>query len=147
MISIAKHPAICVCVPVEYDTALQTAPRLIDDLDILDALCPVSKVTGLRENMLSLLRKVAGDPAKATLLNAALQVIPSVESLKGATDEQKVDYLVNRLDKGTPAEDDLIRSRLLEMIQDAPFKEQPKVDPTTIEFSEKDSPESNPESV
>lgn len=147
MISIAFHPAISVSVPQEYDTALQTAPRLIDGLDILDSLCPVSKVTGLRENMLTLLRKVAGDPAKAALLNVALQEIPTVESLKGATDEQKVDYLVNRLDKGTPAEDDLIRSRLLEMIQDTPFKEQPNVDPTTIDFSNNDSPESNSDAV
>ena len=147
MISIAIHPAISVSVPQEYDTPLQTAPRLIDGLDILDALCPVSKVTGLRENMLSLMRKVAGDPAKAALLSQALQEIPTVESLKGATDEQKVDYLVNRLDKGTPAEDDLIRSRLLEMIQDAPFKEQPNVDPTSIDFKPSDSPDSNPDGV
>lgn len=56
-------------------------PNLIDGVEVLDALCPVSKKTGLRENPLTLLRKVVSDPAKARLLEMALMELPSDNSL------------------------------------------------------------------
>ena len=63
MITIAKFNRKQLSLINETDSGI-TQPRLIDGLDVLEALCPVSKNTGLRENMLSLVRKMINDPAK-----------------------------------------------------------------------------------
>ena len=102
----------------EFDVCNDLHPRLIDGLDVIDALTPVSKKTGLRENLLTLLRKVVSDPAKAQLLNVALQELPKESSFNSMSDDDKIDALVMRLNTGSPAEDDLYRSRLSELIPD-----------------------------
>lgn len=92
-----------------YETSL---PRVIDGLDVVEALSPVSKKTGLRENFLTILRKVVADPRKQVLLQQALQELPADNSQSKLSDSEKLDFLTMRLSSGSPAEDDLIRQRL-----------------------------------
>lgn len=91
-------------------------PNLIDGVDILDALCPVSKKTGLRENPLTLLRKVVSDPVKARLLEQSLQELPVDNSQCNLSDDDKVNFLMMRLDSGSPTENEHFRQILLDSI-------------------------------
>ena len=144
MITIAKFNRKQLSLINETDSGI-TQPRLIDGLDVLEALCPVSKNTGLRENMLSLVRKMINDPAKQRLLIGALQEIPTSNQPSSMTDDQKVDFLTMRLESGTPAENDSIRQTLLDMIPDLPSGSSSPVSKDSIEFNKDDAPDSNVE--
>lgn len=89
---------------VEKEFYRDGAPCIIDGVDLLDILCPVSKKTGLRENPLSLIRKLAADPAKQALLYQCLQELPVDNSQAGLTDDMKFEMTPQRLMVGTPAE-------------------------------------------
>ena len=84
------------------------APCIIDGLDVLEALCPVSEKTGLRENFLSLIRKLTGDPAKQNLLYQCLQELPVDNSQQGLDEDSKFDMCPQRLEIGTPAENQVL---------------------------------------
>lgn len=90
------------------------APCLIDGVDILDSLCPVSKKTGLRENPISLIKKLANDPAKQALLLQCLQELPVDNSQANLPEDMKFDVVPQRLMVGTPAE----QEQLLNMWSD-----------------------------
>lgn len=137
MISIVKSAVI---LPVE-EKDVTVAPRLIDGLDIINALTPVSPKTGMRENLLSLARKLAADPQKAKLLEAAIQEIPSMRSDPRCTDEDLTETLMMRLQTGTPSENDAFRSGLMELIKSVPANQPSKspVDDTKIIFDNQSS--------
>lgn len=84
------------------------APCIIQGLDILNALCPVSKKTGMRENFLSLIRKLSGDPAKQALLMQCLQELPVDNSQAQLDEDAKFDMCPQRLEIGTPAENQVL---------------------------------------
>lgn len=87
------------------------APSVIEGVELLNTLCPVSKFTGCRENPLSLLGKITG--ADSNLLNSVLQELPVIASDSRLSDSDRVDFLVSRLGSGTPAEDAILSSRLM----------------------------------
>jgi hypothetical protein len=85
-------------------------PRLIDGVEILDTICPVSKLTGHRTNPLTLLGAVTDGNSR--LLQAVLAELPAVQTDPSVTDEDKLDLLVSRLDTGTFADMDAVRDAL-----------------------------------
>lgn len=93
------------------DCVVASTVEVIEGADILDVVCPVSKFTGHRESAFKLLGKLTG--AKADLLNAVLQEIPSLASDSRLSDEDRVAAIVDRLSTGTPAEDSLMAERLM----------------------------------
>lgn len=103
-------------------------PYLCDGVDVLDMLCPVSKVTGLRENPLSLIRKLVTDPAKQALLYQFLQEVPTDSSQSQLSDEERFDLCIQRLDCGTPAENDAMREVLMNVFDHASSALKPVVD-------------------
>lgn len=115
MISIAKCNNSPLGKTREKD--LNNQPRLIDGLDVLDTLCPVNEKTGLRENTLSLIRKLVNDPVKARLLESLISEIPSDNSMNQLTDEQRADMLAMRFDCGTPNENERFRENLLTIVE------------------------------
>lgn len=94
-------------------------PYLCDGVDVLEMLCPVSKVTGLRENPLSLIRKLVTDPAKQALLYQFLQEVPTDSSQSNLSDEERFNMCIQRLDCGTPAENDAMREILMNVFDHA----------------------------
>ncbi len=78
-------------------------PNVIEGINELDVLCPVSKLTGNRENPLQLLQKVL-PPDKAQLLGGILQEITPSSNDSRLTDADRFDLVKHRLLTGTPAE-------------------------------------------
>lgn len=110
------------CVPPQNVSELHykgDMPYLCDGVDVLDMLCPVSKVTGLRENPLTLIRKLVTDPAKQALLYQFLQEVPIDSSQSNLSDEERFDMCFQRLDCGTPAENDAMREILMNVFDHA----------------------------
>lgn len=99
-----------------YIKSEDSNPCVIEGAEIFDVLCPVSKLTGHRENPLSLMSKVLS-PDKVRALQLALQEIP-VDPQEGSkmSDDDYLDMLIPRLSSGSPSEDSLIRERLASMI-------------------------------
>lgn len=109
-------------------------PFLIEGLESIETLCPVSKLTGHRTNALTLLGMVTDSNAR--LLDNILQVLPSVQEID-APDDVKVDMLVPS-DYGSFAERDAVVKRLAD-ISDVLFQTVPKSD-DSIKFDSGDSP-------
>lgn len=95
------------------------APVLIEGANELDVLCPVSKLTGNRENPLMLLSKVL-PPDKAQLLGGILQTIPPSQNDSSLTDADRFDLVKSRLMTGTRSED-AQWMRYLESVSDVLF--------------------------
>lgn len=111
-------------------------PRLVDGVELLDTLCPISKETGVRENALSLLTKVL-DPKHQFLAEQILQVVPGVQEQQGISDDDALDMIVSRFDQGTPYENDQLRDRISRTLDVLiPPQKDPKEG--TIQFDEKD---------
>lgn len=91
-------------------------PCIIDGVDILDTLCPVSEATGLRENPLSLIRKLVQDPAKQALLMSIIQELPTDNSQQNLDEDSKFEFCAQRLNVGTPAENELLMNHLEKVI-------------------------------
>ena len=91
-------------------------PCIIDGVDILDTLCPVSKATGLRENPLSLIRKLVQDPAKQALLASIIHQLPTDNSQQNLDEDSKFEFCAQRLNVGTPAENEVLMQHLEKII-------------------------------
>lgn len=88
------------------------SPCICDGADVYDVLCPVSKLTGVRENPLRLLQSVL-PPDKVRLADAILQELPAVQSENpNISDDDALDMVVSRLSIGTPSENSVVRERL-----------------------------------
>lgn len=90
--------------PIEHEYKSNGVPVIIDGVDIINTLCPVSKKTGMRENLLSLIRKLVNDPAKQALLYQCIAEQPVDNSQAGLDEEGKFEFCPQRLQVGTPAE-------------------------------------------
>lgn len=108
-------PTCSISVSVNDSRQHLTAPLVIDGVEAYEVLCPVSKLTGHRENPLSLLKSLMNDPVKSRQLDAFLQELPTIDAPKGLSDDDMVDLMMDRLSTGTPAEDDKYR-RMLESV-------------------------------
>lgn len=90
--------------PVQPAYKVSDIPCVIEGINELDVLCPVSKLTGNRENPLHLVNKIL-PPDKAQLLGGILQEIPPSSNDSRLTDADRFDLVKTRLMTGTPAED------------------------------------------
>lgn len=90
--------------PSYPDYKLKELPKIIDGVQELDVLCPVSKLTGNRENPISLLMKVLPSD-KANLLGGIMQQIPPSSNDSRLSDDDRFELVKSRLLTGTPAED------------------------------------------
>lgn len=117
---------------------LDVPDSVIEGAELFDTLCPVNKLTGHRSSVFKLLGKLTG--AKADLLNAVLQELPTVQSDPRLSDQDRVDYLVSRLSTGTPAEDALMAERIMNDLDALGLssKQADKVVESTIEFDKSD---------
>lgn len=93
------------------------APCVIDGVDIINTLCPVNKKTGLRENILSLLKKLVADPAKQALLMQCLQELPTNDGPQGVSDDILAEFCEQRLSVGTPAENAELRQQFMDVYE------------------------------
>lgn len=117
------------------------APVVIEGFQEIETLCPISHLTGKRENPLSLLAKIT-DAGKASMLANILQELPTDNSDFRMSDSDRISVLAERLSTGVPAEDERFRARL-ESIADVLFYKpavQSEVeDSNSIEFNANDS--------
>lgn len=90
--------------PSDPDYKLKELPKIIEGVQELDVLCPVSKLTGNRENPLILLMKVLPSD-KANLLGGIMQQIPPSSNDSRLSDNDRFELVKSRLLTGTPAED------------------------------------------
>ena len=121
-------------------------PTFVDGVDILDILCPVSKKTGLRENPLSLIRKLITDPAKQALLAQCLAEIPTDNSQNMLSEEEKFEFCMQRLQCGTPAENEVYAEHLrsvLDLAADAAKAQVVKEKHDVIQSTSQDIPVSS----
>lgn len=125
--------------------SVSSTVEVIEGKELYETVCPVSKFTGHRESPFKLLGKLTG--AKADLLNAVLQEIPSLASDPRLSDEDRVNAVVDRLSTGTPAEDSLMAERIMNDIDALGLRgnsvEQAK---PTIDFKPADSSDVSSES-
>lgn len=101
----------------ESPMVVGVAPCVIDGVDIINTLCPVNKKTGLRENILSLLKKLVSDPAKQAKLLQCLQELPTNDSPQGVSDDILAEFCEQRLSVGTPAENAALRRQFLDVYE------------------------------
>lgn len=98
-------------VSIQYKTAATPpeygvfcAPIVIEGVNELEVLCPISKLTGNRENPLQLLNKLL-PPDKAQILGGILQDLPATSNDSRLSDEDRFSLVKSRLLTGTPSED------------------------------------------
>lgn len=101
----------------EIPMIVGNAPCVIDGVDIINTLCPVNKKTGLRENILSLLKKLVSDPAKQALLLQCLQELPTNDGPQGVSDDILAEFCEQRLSVGTPAENAVLRQQFMDLYE------------------------------
>lgn len=89
-----------------------SCPVLIDGVDIINTLAPVSKKTGMRENLFTLVRKLVNDPAKQALLYQVIQELPTDNSQANLDEASKFEFCAQRLETGTPAENEKVLDAL-----------------------------------
>ena len=75
----------------------QEFPCIIEGSEAYDLVCPVSSVTGCRENPLALLKSLISDPTKSRALDMILQELPSISSPKGLTNDALFEQLQSAL--------------------------------------------------
>lgn len=102
---------------VERSFVCSALPNIMDGADLIDTLCPVSEKTGLRENLLTLVRKLISNPAKQALLMPFLQQLPCDNSQSSLSDEDRFELCAQRLCTGTPAENDVLRDSLMSIFE------------------------------
>jgi hypothetical protein len=112
----------------------------VEGTDIIYELLPVSKVTGLRANTITLLQ-MALSPKYQGLIPQILQDLPTLPSDGSLTDEDRCEMLAYRLCTGTPAENEQFTKQLMNVIGDLSPKAQESIkdgDPN-IHFNNQDA--------
>lgn len=110
MFSVCHKKSLGVVRP-RSDESFANTPVLVEGVEILDAICPVNDLTGTRENPLNLIGLIMNDTRK-DLLARLLADVPTVQSMRGLSDSEMVDFLAPRLATGMPAEDDAFTEHL-----------------------------------
>lgn len=140
-----SHKSVNVPEFVGDKAMLISTPVVIEGAELYDSICPVSKFTGKRCNPLSLLGLLTG--AKAEVLNSILQELPTIKFDPKLSDQDRVDFIVERCSTGSPAEDALMAERLmndLEALGLSSKQAEKFVDPS-ISFAPEDAPDTKGE--
>lgn len=96
----------------------ESFPVVIEGVEAYDLLCPVSSVTGCRENPLSLLKSLVNDPQKSRALDMILQELPSISSPTGLDNDTLFEQLQSVFEGTTFYEDDKFAERLMHISSD-----------------------------
>lgn len=111
--------------PIIHEPKIKS-PRgvvVIDGAQVIHTLCPVSKLTGLPMDIASAIRTALNDPKLNSLVMSIMQTLPSIPSDSRLTDDDKLDFVINHVDIGTPAETDRVREVLMK-VTDVLFPQQ-----------------------
>lgn len=109
--------------PIDVVPPVVDSPRIVEGVEVIDTLLPVSKLTGRREDPLTLLKSQFSKDSR--LLDSLLQELPTIPSDPNLSDADKVQLLAGKFDQGTPADNDAFVSRLME-VSDVLFPAQSK---------------------
>lgn len=90
------------------------APKVIDGVVELETLLPVSKLTGRRDDPLTILQMQFSKDSR--LLNALFQELPTVQSDASLSDDDRINMLAQRLSTGLPYEQDELVRQLSEVV-------------------------------
>lgn len=88
---------------------------VIEGSQIINTLCPVSKLTKLPMDITSAISMAINDPSLSGLVSQIVQTLPSIPSDSRLTDGDRLDLLISNFDLGTPAETDRVRASLMEI--------------------------------
>lgn len=115
---------------------------IMEGVEILDSLLPVSSVTGNRMSFYDALRLVSSEKYSRQI-DALMVEWPTVASDPRMSDDDRVDFLVSRLATGLPSEDDALREQLAKIVGDFSQVKPEVKTPDTIEFKSSDSPDAS----
>lgn len=104
---------------------VSTAPVVIEGMDIIEQICPVNPLTNKRASVLEALGSVVSDPKKRYLVDQLIKELPALRNNPNMDDEDRVAILSERLETGTPSEDEMAAERLSE-ISDVLFRGAPQ---------------------
>lgn len=105
--------------PVDFSDYGFDFPKVIEGVEAYDLLCPVSSVTGCRENPLALLKSLINDPAKSRALDMILAEVPSAaDTPAGLSNDQILEQLQSVFSSGTNYENDAFARRLMAISED-----------------------------
>lgn len=103
---------------VEIKRFESAEPLVIDGVDAYKALCPVSSVTGHRENPLKLLSTLASDPSKQRLLASVLQEIDVKSSSPDLSNDDLIMLAGDNLSSGSFFESDIQAQKYIDVLGD-----------------------------
>lgn len=132
----ARNKKPCVLRAIDKD-----APIVFEGAEVLDALCPVSSLTGNRMSIYEAVQMV-GNEKFSRAIDALLPEIPALANDSRLSDDDRVSMLMSRLDTGLPSENDEYRGYLAKIIDDFKFdveKASVKSD-DSIKFNADDAP-------
>ena len=86
------------CVLRDFDN---DSPIVFEGAEVLDALCPVSSLTGNRMSIYEAVQLV-GNEKFSRAIDALLPEIPSIANDSRFSDDDRVSMLMSRLDTGLP---------------------------------------------
>lgn len=95
-----------------------TKPFVIEGVEVYETLCPISKLTGCRENPLALLKSLVADPAKSRLLDSILMELPSMDNPQGLTSDDVFEQLKPVLQGSAFFDNDKFGERLMAISED-----------------------------
>lgn len=131
-----RNKKLCVLRSVD-----DTAPVVFDGAEVLDALCPVSSLTGNRMSIYEAVQMV-GNEKFSRAIDALLPEIPSIAIDSRLSDDDRVSMLMSRLDTGLPSENEAYRGYLTKIIDDfkVDVENASKKSDDTIKFDANDAP-------
>lgn len=93
-------------------------PLVIEGIEAYKALCPVSSVTGHRENPLKLLQTLATDPAKQRLLASVLQEVDVRSASPDLSNDDLIMLAGDNLSSGSFFESDIQAKKYMDVLGD-----------------------------
>ena len=94
-----------------------SAPVVFEGAEVIDALCPVSSLTGNRMSIYEAVQMI-GNEKFTRAIDALLPEIPSIANDSRLSDDDRVSMLMSRLDTGLPSENEAYRGYLSKIIDD-----------------------------
>ena len=119
-------------------------PVVFEGAEVLDAVCPVSSLTGNRMSIYEAVQMV-GNEKFSRAIDALLPEIPSIANDSRLSDDDRVSMLMSRLDTGLSSENEEFRDYLAKIVDDfkVDVEKSLKKPDDTIKFNADDAP-SNP---
>lgn len=92
-------------------------PTVFEGFDALDAVCPVSSLTGNRMSIYEAMQMV-GNEKYSRAIDKLLPEIPQIMSDSRLTDDDRISLMASRLDTGSASETARLRDSLAKIVSD-----------------------------